>query len=65
MSSKSFRLMALAVGVLPHVHKLDLSLMSQQEIESHAHKLELLSVIVLTNHVRPDSKATITQLQDR
>ena len=57
--------MALAVGVLPKIHKLDLSAMSQQDIEAHAEKLEMLSLIVLTNHVRSDSKATVTQLQQR
>ncbi len=64
-SSKSFRVMALAVGILPLVHKLDLSLMSLQDFESHAHNLEMLSMIVLTNHVRPDSRATVGMLQER
>ncbi|KAL0049927.1 hypothetical protein WJX82_000871 [Trebouxia sp. C0006] len=64
-NSKSFRVTAFAVGVMPHVHTLDLSLMSFQDIESYAQSLELLSVQVLTNHVRPDSKATVSLLQER
>ena len=57
--------MALAVGTLPHVHQLDLSVMSHQDIEARAENLEMLSLIVLTNHIRPDSKTTIRELQDR
>lgn len=57
--------MALAVGTLPHVHNLDLSVMSHQDIEGHAENLEMLSLIVLTNHVRPDSKPAIEELQDQ
>ena len=64
-SSKGFGLMALAVGVLPNVHKLDLSVMSQQEIEVHAEGLQMLSMIVLTNNVRLDSRPSVTQLQER
>lgn len=64
-NSKSFRVTAFAVGVMPHVHTLDLSLMSFQDIESYAQSLQLLSVQVLTNHVRPDSKATVSLLQER
>ena len=56
--------MAMAVGIVPNVHQLDLSRMSQQQVAAHATGFDLLCLIVLTNHVRPDSKDTITQLQD-
>ena len=65
LSSKAFRLMALAVGTLPNVSKLDVQHMSQQQLEKRAEKLEMLGLIVLTNHVRPDSRSTVTELQDK
>ena len=64
-SSKSFRLMAMAVGTISNVGNLDLHCMTQQQIEAEAVDLELLALVVLTNHVRHDSKPTISELQDR
>lgn len=55
--------MAMAVGVLHNVDTLDLPHMSLAEIEAHALQLEMLSLIVLSNQIRPDSRAVITQLQ--
>ena len=55
--------MAMAVGVLHDVHQLDLPRMSLAEIEAHALQLELLSLLVPGNQIRPDSKGAITQLQ--
>ena len=63
-SSKSFRLMAMAVGVIPKVGDLDLVSMSQQQIEARAVEVQLLALVILTNHVRPDSKPTIAELQE-
>lgn len=63
-SSKSFRLLAMAVGVIPRAAKLKLMHMTQQQIEGSAVNMHLLSLVVLTNNVRSDSKATITQLQE-
>lgn len=63
-SSKSFRLMALAVGLIPDVHNMDLVRMTQQQVEAHVTHMDLLCLVVLTNNVRPDSKETISQLQD-
>lgn len=63
-SSKSFRLMAMAVGVIPKVANLDLVSMSQQQIEAQAVDIQLLALLILTNHVRPDSKPTIAELQE-
>ena len=55
--------MAMAVGVLPDVDQLDLPHMSLSDIEAQAQQLELLCLVVLSNQIRPDSKDTITQLQ--
>jgi len=63
-SSKSFRLLAVAVGTIPDVGNLDVHHMSQQHIEAHAVDLELLGLVALTNFVRHDSKSTISELQD-
>lgn len=63
-SSKSFRLMAMAVGVIPRVGTLDLHSMSQQQIEARAVDKQLLAIVCLTNQIRPDSKPTITELQE-
>ena len=56
--------MAMAVGVIPDVHLLDLPHMSQQQVEAHVTHMELLCLMVLTNNVRPDSKATVSELQE-
>ena len=64
-SRKSFRLMALAVGKLPHVHQLDLTCMSQQQVEARAEGFQLLGLIVVANQVRQDSKNAVIQLQHR
>lgn len=63
-SSKSFRLLAVAAGVIPGVHKLDLQRMTQQQVEASAVSLQLLGLVVLTNSIRDDSKDAIHQVQD-
>ena len=63
-SSRSFRLLAVAMGVIPDVHKLDLLRMTQQQVEACAVDMELIALVVLTNSVREDSKDTISQVQD-
>ena len=63
-SSKSFRLLAMAVGVIPKAAKLSLVHMTQQQVEAGAINMHLLCLLVLTNNIRSDSKATITQLQE-
>lgn len=62
-SSKSFRLLAIAAGVLHDVDKLDLGSASLQHLESCC-TLHLLGLTVLSNHLRPESKDTLSQLQD-
>ncbi len=63
-SSKCFRLLAVAAGVIPDVNQLDLPRMTQQQVEASAVNLQLLGLVVLANSIRPDSKDTITQVQD-
>ena len=63
-SSKSFRLLAMAVGVIPQAAKLGLVQMTQQQVEGCAVNMQLLCLVVLTNNIRSDSKATISQLQE-
>ena len=63
-SSNSFRLMAMAVGLIPNVDQLDLLHMTQQQVEAHVTHMELQCLMILTNNIRPDSKITISQLQD-
>jgi len=64
-SSKSFRLLAMAVGTIPNAAGLDFAMMTQQQVEACAVHMQLLSLVVLTNNVRSDSKDTIAHLQDR
>ena len=45
-SSKSFRLMALAVGIIPDVHNMDLLRMTQQQVEAHVTHMQLLCLVV-------------------
>lgn len=64
-ASQSHRLLAVACGVLHNVAKLDLASMSLQALEQCAGHMELLGLVVMTNHVRADTKDTISHLQDR
>lgn len=64
-SSKSLRLMAVAVGSIPNAHTLDFSQMVCHDIESAATQLELLCLVLLTNSVREDSQKTIREVQER
>ena len=63
-SSKSFRLLAGAVGIIRDADQLDLARMTQQQVEACATNMQLLSLVVLTNSVRKDSRQTIHQMQD-
>lgn len=64
-ASQSYRLLAVACGVLHNVANLDLASMPLEALEQCAHHMELLGLVVMTNHVRADSKDTISHLQDR
>ena len=63
-SSKSFRLLAGAMGTIRHLHRLDLPRLTQQQVEACATDMQLLSLVVLTNSIRRESKETISQIQD-
>ena len=63
-SRRSFRLLAVAAGVVHDVNGLDLGSMSLQQLEGCCN-LHLLGLTVLSNHLRPESKATISELQER
>jgi len=62
-SKKSLRVMALAVGTLPHVDHLELSVMTQQQVEALTPGFDLLGLIVLSNNLRSDSRDTVLELQ--
>ena len=63
-SRRSFRLLATAIGVIPDVDQLDLPCMTQQQVESCALSIQLSALVVLTNSIRPDSKDTISEVQE-
>lgn len=63
-STRSFRLLAIAAGTIPNAHALDLPRMTQHQIESCATSMELLSLVVTTNSIREDSKATVGEVQE-
>lgn len=63
-SSKSFRLLAVAAGVIPNARSMDLLRMAQEDLEACAVGMHLLSLVILTNSIREDSKATIHQVQN-
>ena len=64
-ASQSYRLLAIAWGPLHDVAKLDLASMPLQALERRAGHMDLLGLVVMTNHLRADSKDTISHLQDR
>lgn len=64
-SGHSFRLMALAMGIIPGVANLDLMHTSQAHIETSARPLQLLGVIVLSNPIKADCKEIIGELQEQ
>ena len=39
--------------------------MSQEQLEKEVQHFELLGLLVLSNHLRPDSNGTITELQQQ
>ena len=64
-AGKSFRLLALAVGTLQGVSATELAEWDLQQAEARCGPLDLLGLQVLSNHLRPGSKETITNLQDK
>ena len=58
-------MLALAAGALTHVNAERLASMDQQEAEAHCSHMELLALLVLSNHAHPSSQDTITDLHER
>ena len=63
-SSRSFRLLAMAAGQVHGVSELGLGSMSLQQLEGWCN-LHLLGLVVLSNHLRPESISTISELHDK
>ena len=57
--------MALAVGTLRQIDLSELAGMEQQQAEQLCGHMELLGLLVLSNHLHSASKDTITHLQHR
>lgn len=64
-AGQSFRLLALAVGTLQGVTAAELADMDLQQLEARCQHLDLLALQVLSNRLRPGSKETITNLQEK
>lgn len=65
LAGQSYRLLALAMGQLQDISPAELGSMSLQEAEALAQPLDLVGLLVLSNHLHPASKATITNLQQK
>lgn len=64
-SGQSYRLLAIAGGVITGVQGMNVAATSQQQMESRVGSLDMLGLCVLSNHLRHDSKETIQHLQER
>ena len=64
-AGQSYRLLALAVGVLEGVTAAQLASLDQQQAEALCGPLHFLGLQLLSNHLRATSRETILNLQDR
>ena len=64
-TSCSFRLLALAAGTIKHFSRLNVSSLTLQQAEAAVSHMSLVGVMVVTNQLRPDSRDTIAELQDK
>lgn len=64
-SSKSFRLLALARGVIKAWDSHALGSLTQEQLEKQAESFELLGLLVLSNQLRPESAHTVEVLQQQ
>ena len=64
-AGQSFRLMAVAVGMLKGVGPSELRAMSQQQAEACCSHMHFLGLVVLSNQLHPASVNTIRELQER
>ena len=62
-SGRSFRLLALARGVIRGVDPQSLAGQPQEQVEKQAESFELLGLLVLSNQLREDSIHTVGVLQ--
>ena len=62
-SGQAYRLLALAGRRMLSVKDVDFAGMTQQQVEAKAGPLDLLGLLVLSNHLRPDSKHSISVLR--
>ena len=62
---QAFRVLALAKGVLKGRDRQAWCLMSQERLEKQVERFELLGLLVLSNHLHPDSQPTITELHQQ
>ena len=63
-TSRSFRLLALAAGTVKNFSSLNPHTLTLPQAEAAVTHMSLVGVIVVTNQLRPDSKDTISELQD-
>ena len=61
-SALGFRLLALAKGVIRDGSQQALSMMTQEQLERQVDSFQLIGLLVLSNHLRSDSKDTISEL---
>lgn len=64
-AGQSFRILAMAAGMLHGVTAAELASLDQQQAEARCGPMDLLGMLVLSNHLRPSSRPTIAALQDR
>ena len=64
-AGQSYRLLAVAVGVVKGMTASQLASMNQQDAEALAGPMDLLGLLVLSNHLHRGSKDTVTKLQDK
>ena len=64
-AGESLRLSALAVGTLEGVSPAELAGLDLAQVEARCGPLDLLGLQVLSNHLRPGSRETVTNLQDK
>lgn len=54
--------MALAKGLIRDGNQQALSMMTQEQLERQVDSFQLVGLLVLSNHLRPDSRDTISEL---
>ena len=65
LARSGFRILAMCKGRLKGLSKEALARLSQEQLEARVDRFTLLGLLVLSNSLRPDSKETITKLQQQ